>query len=158
MVSCMYSFLINILREEYTMSSMLQFETPYHPRGSNLRAHVRAQRNTWKHGLYLLKAAETRFHATFTHISAAFKDIISSSSIYTTHANNIYHVIKVCSCTPMYNNSPWTEYLVGTNINFDIISSAKTENLIGHTSYFDQILTTMPTKINSRHMNMDWNR
>ena len=32
-----------------------------------------------KNDLYLLKAVETRFHAIFTHISAAFKDIISSS-------------------------------------------------------------------------------
>ena len=35
--------------------------------------------NMRKHGLFLLKDTKTHFNATFTHVSAAFKDIISSS-------------------------------------------------------------------------------
>ena len=35
--------------------------------------------NIRKHGLFLLKDTKTHFNATFTHVSAAFKDIILSS-------------------------------------------------------------------------------
>ena len=41
------------------------------------------------HGLHLLEASETHFHATFTYILYSFKDVISSSVRYGMAASHI---------------------------------------------------------------------